>query len=186
MNLVEKYYRIDNKNMLKQNLMNLLQEYSIQKLSFMDLLGKDRIVVQADIDSWQEAISLGGKLLKDESYIEENYIKDMIDNVNNFGEYMILAPKIVMPHASMKDNVNKTGFSLVITKEPVEFGKSKNKAQIFITLAAVDKEQHTQALKEIMYLLDDDEIIYSILQSTTKEEIEYILKTNIKKYLDNQ
>ena len=102
------------------------------------------------------------------------------------GEYMILAPKIVMPHASMKDNVNKTGFSLVITKEPVEFGKSKNKAQIFITLAAVDKEQHTQALKEIMYLLDDDEIIYSILQSTTKEEIEYILKTNIKKYLDNQ
>ena len=32
-----------------------------------------------------------------------------------------------MPHASMKDNVNKTGFSLVITKEPVEFGKSKNK-----------------------------------------------------------
>ena len=126
------------------------------------------------------------KLLKDEGYIEENYIKDMIDNVNNFGEYMILAPKIVMPHASMKDNVNKTGFSLVITKEPVEFGKSKNKAQIFITLAAVDKEQHTQALKEIMYLLDDDEIIYSILQSTTKEEIEYILKTNIKKYLDNQ
>lgn len=186
MNLVEKYYRIDNKNMLKQNLMNLLQEYSIQKLSFMDLLGKDRIVVQADIASWQEAISLGGKLLKDEGYIEENYIKDMIDNVNNFGEYMILAPKIVMPHASMKDNVNKTGFSLVITKEPVEFGKSKNKAQIFITLAAVDKEQHTQALKEIMYLLDDDEIIYSILQSTTKEEIEYILKTNIKKYLDNQ
>lgn len=70
MNLVEKYYRIDNKNMLKQNLMNLLQEYSIQKLSFMDLLGKDRIVVQADIASWQEAISLGGKLLKDEGYIE--------------------------------------------------------------------------------------------------------------------
>ena len=60
---------------------------------------------------------MGGDLLKDEGYIEERkYIKDMIDNVNNFGEYMILAPKMVMPHASMKDNVNKTGF-IIILKE---------------------------------------------------------------------
>ena len=85
MNLVEKYYRIDNKNMLKQNLMNLLQEYSYKNCLLWIYWEKIEFVVQADIASWQEAISLGGKLLKDEGYIEENYIKDMIDNVNNFG-----------------------------------------------------------------------------------------------------
>ena len=181
--LVERYYHIENKNLLKKDLLNVIKEHSIQYLSFIDLLGSDRILVQVDTRHWEEVIKIGGDLLKRDGCIEENYIKDIIDNVNKFGNYMILSPNVAMPHASMNDSVNETGFSMVITKKPIRFGLENKSVQIFIILAATDKIKHVQALREIMYILERKKIVSLMLSSTSKEEVEYVLKKYIKEYV---
>lgn len=182
--LVEKYYHIENKHLLKQDLLNVIKEHSVQNLSFLELLDKDRILVQVDTKCWEDVIKIGGKLLQKDGCIQENYIHDMIDSVNKFGNYMILSPKVAMPHASMNNNVYETGFSMIITKEPIIFGKNNTSVQIFIILAATDKVKHIQALKEIMYLFENEKIMTLLLSATTNEEVRYILKKYTKKYIN--
>lgn len=182
--LVEQYCHIENKHLLKQDLLNVIKEHSVQNLSFIELLGDDRILVQVDTKCWEDVITIGGKLLQKDGCIQENYIHDMINSVNKFGNYMILSPKVAMPHASMNNNVYETGFSLIITKEPIVFGKNNTSVQIFIILAATDKIKHIQALKEIMYLFENEKIMSLLLSATTSEEVRYILKKYTKKYIN--
>lgn len=99
---------------------------------------------------------------------------------------MILSPKVAMPHASMNNNVYETGFSMIITKEPIIFGKNNTSVQIFIILAATDKVKHIQALKEIMYLFENEKIMTLLLSATTNEEVRYILKKYTKNILMNK
>ena len=100
----------------------------------------------------------------------------MIKNVNALGTYMILAPKVAMPHAQIDDSVRQTGFSMVILKNPVPFGKERIPVQIFVVLAAVDKKKHTQALKDLMFLLEHKSGISSLLRASSKKAVVEILK----------
>ena len=148
----------------------------LENPSLIELLDYDRIIVGADIENWQQAVEIGGNMLLKDGCITKKYIFNMIDNINNLGNYMILAPNVAMPHAQMDENVKQTAFSLVIGKNPVPFGKDEDFVQIFVILAATDKEKHTRALKELMFLLESETGITALLNAATKEDIINILE----------
>lgn len=160
--------------LLNSDFAEALKKNQHDNLSFIELLNYDRILVRAEAQNWQEAIKLGGDMLLKDGCITKQYITNMIDNVNTLGNYMILAPKVAMPHAQIDNSVRQTGFSLVILKEPVPF--SRETVQIFVILAAIDKKKHTRALKDLMFLLEQENSISSLLNASTKETVIDILK----------
>ena len=74
------------------------------------------------IKSPQEAIMESGKLLLKNGNIKDEYIDSMINSYKKNGAYIVIAPRIAMPHAREKDGVINAGFSILTLKEPIKFG----------------------------------------------------------------
>lgn len=146
------------------------------ELMLIDLLNENMIDINFSVKDWEEAVRHGGRLLKDEGIIEQNYIESMVDTVKELGPYIVIAPGIAMPHASSKDGVNEIGISLLTLSEPIEFGSEENDpVKIVVTLATVDHTSHLKALEELVSYLNNEKIIERILQADTEVEIMEIL-----------
>lgn len=178
MGIVAKYTTIKNEEGLKNELIHYLFAQNNQQLlggdSLTDLL-KEELIQQVDsVSTWQDAVGLAAQPLLDHGYIEESYIQAMIASINETGAYIVLAPKVAVPHASPDAGVHQLGISLLQVKEPVDFSEDDDddkKVQLIFVLAAVDSTAHLRALQELALILDDEEAIDSLIAASDPREI---------------
>lgn len=64
---------------------------------------KGRVNIVENVNDWKEAITLAAKPLVEDGSVENSYIDAMIANVNKFGTYIVIAPKVAMPHSRPED-----------------------------------------------------------------------------------
>lgn len=64
----------------------------------------------------QEAVKIGVDLLVAADVVEPRYYRAILDGVEQFGPYFVIAPGPAMPHGRPEEGVKKTGFSLVTLK----------------------------------------------------------------------
>lgn len=178
MGIVAKYTTIKNEEGLKNELIHYLFAQNDQQVlggdSLTDLL-KEELIQQVDsVSNWQEAVGLAAKPLLAQGYIEESYIQAMIASIKETGPYIVLAPKVAVPHASPDSGVHQLGISLLQVKEPVDFSEDHDddkKVQLIFVLAAVDSTAHLRALQELALILDDEEAIDSLIAASDPREI---------------
>ena len=187
MGIVAKYTTIKNEEGLKNELIHYLFAQNNQQLlggdSLTDLL-KEELIQQVDsVSNWQEAVDLAAQPLLASGYIEESYIQAMIASINETGPYIVLAPKVAVPHASPDAGVHQLGISLLQVKEPVDFSEDNDddkKVQLIFVLAAVDSTAHLRALQELALILDDEEAIDSLIAASDPREILAIIEKIIE------
>lgn len=188
MGIVAKYTTIKNEEGLKNELIHYLFAQNNQQLlggdSLTDLL-KEELIQQVDsVSTWQDAVGLAAQPLLAYGYIEESYIQAMIASINETGPYIVLAPKVAVPHASPDAGVHQLGISLLQVKEPVDFSEDDDdddkKVQLIFVLAAVDSTAHLRALQELALILDDEEAIDSLVAASDSREILAIIEKIIE------
>lgn len=130
-----------------------------------------RIRIVEEVKDWQEAIRLAAEPLLEDGSIEPSYIEAMIENVNKFGTYIVIAPKIAMPHARPEDGVNQNGISLLKLEKGLFFGEDEEKVHLFFVLGAVNSDSHIETLMELMELIEDEEKIENIIEAKSIQEI---------------
>lgn len=119
-----------------------------------ELLPKSHMQHKSEVDNWQDAITIASQPLLTEGVIEEKYIQNMIDSVNENGPYIVLADYFALPHAKAGEGVNEVGMSLLTLDSPVDL--KGNSVKVFLVLAAVDSTAHLQALSEVSELLMEE------------------------------
>ncbi|WP_205956825.1 PTS ascorbate transporter subunit IIA, partial [Pseudoxanthomonas winnipegensis] len=115
------------------------------------------IRLQAEANTWQEAVKIGVDLLVAADVVEPRYYQAILDGVEQFGPYFVIAPGLAMPHGRPGEGVKKTGFSLVTLKKPLEFNhEDNNPVDILITMAEVDANtQQEVGIMQIVYRSED-------------------------------
>jgi mannitol operon transcriptional antiterminator len=137
-----------------------------------ELITKDMIQILEEAADWEEAIRLATRPLLEGGYVREDYVKAMIDNIKKFGPYVVMGPKVAIPHARPENGVNKIGMSLLLLKKGVAFSiEGEERIQIIIVLAARDNETHLQALAQLSALLLEEENIENLVNSTSTAKI---------------
>lgn len=132
-------------------------------------LSEEHLEFRARVTDWKEGITIAAQPLLVDQIIEEKYISAMIENVLQFGDYMVLVPKVAMPHARPESGAIKTGFSILKLEEPVVFGESQE-VYLIICLATNDNEAHLIMLQKISALFDEEEKVDALLKTTSKTE----------------
>ena len=175
--IIAKHVLIKNEKELRNDLTKYLfanKEVVLGGDSLKDLVKKELIQQLDKVNDWQTAVRIASKPLLEYGYIEESYVEAIISSVNEIGPYIVLAPKVAVPHASPDAGVHRLGISLLQLKEPVNFGladdEDKNVQLIFV-LATVDSSAHLKALQQLALILDDDDIIESLIRAEIPEEI---------------
>lgn len=132
-------------------------------------LSEEHLEFRTKVADWKEAIKVAAQPLLTNQIIEQKYISAMIENVLKFGDYMVLVPKVAMPHARPESGALKTGFSILKLEEPVVFGESQE-VYLIICLATNDNQEHLTMLQKISALFDEEEKVDALLKTTSKKE----------------
>lgn len=180
LHIIRENCTIQNVDKLKGEIQTLLNLGKEKKPSLLELLQPALVRLNVEVGGWEDAVIQGGQLLLEQDYITPSYVQAMIDNVKQLGDYIVLLPGIAMPHARPEDGVRKTGFSILVLKNAVAFGPEPDaKVHVVITMAAVDRINHTDALKELIGILEGDNFLRNIKLAKTPEEVlQLFSKTN--------
>jgi transcriptional antiterminator/mannitol/fructose-specific phosphotransferase system IIA component (Ntr-type) len=172
LHIIRENCTIQNMDKLKDEISTLLNLDKQNKPSLADLLQPSLVRIDVEAKGWEEAVVKGGQLLLDNGYITSSYIQAMTDNVKQLGAYIVLLPGIAMPHAKPEDGVLKTGVSILVLKKNISFGNDADaKVSVVITMAAVDRINHTDALKELVGILEKYDFLKKIKLAKTPEAI---------------
>ena len=178
MQVIKKNANIINEEKLKEDLVNIiyrLEEREEYQPMLKDLLNEKRINKVKKVSDWKEAIKLAAAPLLEDGSIDSQYVDGMIESVNKYGPYIVLADRFALPHASSKVGVNRLAMSLLSIEEEVDLlGEPVN---VFMVLAAIDNTSHIKALADLSELLYEEKNL-EVFKIGNKEEILNLINGN--------
>jgi PTS system ascorbate-specific IIA component len=141
-----------------------------------DAFGEGSILIKDSVDNRSAAIELAGQLLVQSGKAKPSYVASMIEAVERFGPYIVIAPGIALAHGKPSEEVIETGLSLLVLKQAIEFQHSQNDpVQLVFGLAATDHKSHIETMAKLAEVLSDQERVNSLLTCSDFEQIRAVL-----------
>ncbi len=141
----------------------------------VDLAGElplSAIAVDAQAQTWQEALELVGGLLVSSGVTTPEYTSEMITAVNELGPYIVIAPGIALAHSRPSPAVLRTGLAWASLSEPVSFGHKQNDpVNLVIGLAALDHDGHIGLISSLAAVLMNPDSLASLRSASSGEEL---------------
>lgn len=156
-----------------------------EKIILKDILDSGHYIFCKSFASWENAVQAAAEPLLRDRIIEQEYVNCIIKNVQEYGPYIIIAPLVAMPHATLGlDSVHGTCISFMKTEVPVAFDPNdpSKDAQIFFTLAAQDADAHLKNMVALSDFLLKDGAIDDLLKAQNADD----LKEIYNKYKDRE
>ncbi|MEL5900568.1 PTS sugar transporter subunit IIA, partial [Clostridium sporogenes] len=181
MRIVKKHCTINDLHALERDLKNSITgEKQDEVLHIWDLLSEDSIITNLQVSDAKEAIRISGNILKKLGCVNSNYVNSLVNCLHKKGKngpYIVISQGIALPHAKPEDGVYKTGFSMVVLKEPVKFNHKKHDpVQIIISFATKNNKEHIKALEEITNFIMIRESFKKLIKCKDKEEVLQLLE----------
>lgn len=133
------------------------------------ILSKENVILNASVETKEEAIRLTGSVLVDKGYVDESYIEKMLEREELTSTYM--GNFVAIPHGTedSKSFVKESGISIVQVPGGVDFGGG-NIVKLLIGIAGKDNE-HLDILSKIAIVCSEEENVESLVNANTAEEV---------------
>jgi len=139
-------------------------------------LPNSAIELGATASDWRDAIRLAGAALVRSGATEESYTERMIDVIDEFGAYIVIAPGLALAHARPGADVSHEGLSVVTLAEPVSFGHPHNDpVRVVLGLAVTTPESHVTSVADLANVFNDATAIPAVASATTPDEVRRVL-----------
>ncbi|MEG0238329.1 MAG: PTS sugar transporter subunit IIA [Clostridium sp.] len=141
-----------------------------------ELIEKKRYSFHEGFDNWEDAVRAACAPLEEQNAIEKEYPDLIIESIKKYGPYIVIAPKIAIPHAQEGHGVNETSMCFMKTNTPVKFSDDEAEdAQLFFVLASTDNDIHLQNLANMVELISDEEVVEKLLKAQNIDDLKDIL-----------
>lgn len=124
-----------------------------------ELISLKNINAKVEAKDWKEAITKAGELLAKSEDISEEYIKNMIDSVIEYGPYIVLSKGFALAHAAPSEAVKRSAISLINLKKPINFGSNNDPVSVVMCLACVDRKAHLDSLQKLSLIIMKENMI---------------------------
>lgn len=138
----------------------------------LQAFGENSIFIKESVSDRSLAIKIAGELLVNSGRVQPEYVNSMLEAVEKFGPYIVIAPGIALAHGKPSDAVLATGLSLLVLNQPIAFEHSQNDpVSLVFGLAATDHESHIDLMAELANYLSDQELVNSLRTCTESDQI---------------
>lgn len=122
-----------------------------------EIISRANIRLKTTASDWQHAIAKAGALLESAGFVTGDYTREMIEAVDTYGPYIVVAPGLALAHSRPAPSVLKTGLSLITLAKPVNFGSDDNDpVHVVLGLCAVSNNDHLDIISQLVVFLDDE------------------------------
>ena len=143
--------------------------------SFVELLSEKNIKLNVNANDLEEVIEITGKTMIDSGLVKKEYTEELKNQIMQYGKYILVGDKTILPHGQLLKNVKETGFSLITLKKEIDF--FGNEIRIVICLASRNKDEHLRAILELNRYLKNSDFENELLIKKTPEELINYLKS---------
>ena len=157
-----------------ENIYDDMGEKSETGKSFVELLSEKSIKLNITANNLDEVIEITGKTMTDSGLVKEEYTDELKNQIIQYGKYILVGDKTILPHGQLLKNVRETGFSLITLKKGIDFFGSEIK--IVICLASRNKDEHLRAILELNRYLKNPDFENELLNKENSEELTDYLK----------
>ena len=157
-----------------ENIYDDMGEKSETGKSFVELLSEKSIKLNVAANNLDEVIEITGQTMIDSGLVKEEYTDELKNQIIQYGKYILVGDKTILPHGQLLKNVKKTGFSLITLKKGIDFFGSEIK--IVICLASRNKDEHLRAILELNRYLKNPDFENELLNKENSEELTDYLK----------
>ena len=152
-----------------ENIYDDMGEKSETGKSFIELLSEKSIKLNIEVNNLDEVIEITGQTMIDSGLVKEEYTDELKNQIIQYGKYILVGDKTILPHGQLLKNVRETGFSLITLKKGIDFFGSEIK--IVICLASRNKDEHLRAILELNRYLKNPDFENELLNKESPEEI---------------
>ena len=152
-----------------ENIYDDMGEKSETGKSFVELLSEKSIKLNVEVNNLDEVIEITGQTMIDSGLVKEEYTDELKNQIIQYGKYILVGDKTILPHGQLLKNVRETGFSLITLKKGIDFFGSEIK--IVICLASRNKDEHLRAILELNRYLKNPNFENELLNKESPEEI---------------
>ncbi|MFC7063101.1 PTS sugar transporter subunit IIA [Halobacillus seohaensis] len=134
-----------------------------------NILTTNNIELNKNLSDKEEAVRYVGSILRDQGYVTDEYIGEMLKREEVTSTFM--GNYVAIPHGTedAKKSVQETGISIVTVPNGVDFGDG-NIVKLLIGIAGKGDE-HLEVLSQIAIVCSEEENIDKILEADTKEDV---------------
>lgn len=141
---------------------------------------KDEIRIRENARIWKEAIYLGAEPLLEKGYIQKAYAEKIIQNIEDYGPYMSIAPKVLLSHAGPDDGVNENGMSVLTLEKGIDFhDRFAVPVFVIITLALKETKGYLNFTEKIIKLANQKNTVDRIIRSTSRQEVYHLIAKHL-------
>ena len=139
-------------------------------------LTEEMVLLNQRFDSDEAAIRAAGELLVAHGFVRPAYVEAMQARHQLSSVY--IGNHVAIPHGTedAKNEVAKSGLSILQAPEGVPFGTEQ--AKLIIGIAGVNDE-HLEILSNIAVICSDEENVERLIQAKTKQEIIELLTMEV-------
>lgn len=144
-----------------------LMETKIQstgKSILAQMLDPSKIMIKQEKITWEQGILQAADILEKKGCVGSDYGKKAVENVKEYGDYIIFSKGIALAHAGKKEaHVYKDGLSLVMCPEGIEFTEG-NIVYLVFCFAVAEEKDYLKLFQEIIALGKTQKKMKDILQ----------------------
>ena len=144
-----------------------LMETKIQstgKSILAQMLDPSKIMIKQEKITWEQGILQAADILEKKGCVGSDYGKKAVENVKEYGDYIIISKGIALAHAAKKEaHVYKDGLSLVMCPEGIEFTEG-NIVYLVFCFAVAEEKDYLKLFQEIIALGKTQKKMKDILQ----------------------
>lgn len=144
-----------------------LMETKIQstgKSILAQMLDPSKIMIKQEKITWEQGILQAVDILEKKGCVGSDYGKKAVENVKEYGDYIIISKGIALAHAGKKEaHVYKDGLSLVMCPEGIEFTEG-NIVYLVFCFAVAEEKDYLKLFQEIIALGKTQKKMKDILQ----------------------
>ena len=149
-----------------------------EKSSLLELMPETAMAVSVPAADWRQAIHAAGDALVNGGITEPAYTGEMVETIEKLGPYIVIAPGLALAHSRPSPAVKRTGLSWVGLANPVEFGSKRNDpVHLVVGLAALDHDEHLQAMSQLAMLVSDKERLTQLASLDSVEAVREAIQT---------
>ncbi|WP_400994081.1 PTS sugar transporter subunit IIA [Agromyces sp. GXQ0307] len=140
-------------------------------------LPDDAILLRAEVADWRDAVRAAGNALTRSGATLPGYSDRMIEVLEEFGAYIVIAPGLALAHARPGPDVRRSGLSVVTLAEPVAFGHPHNDpVRVVLGLAVSSAEEHVASVADLANVFNERDATDRIADAATPDEVRRVLR----------
>lgn len=159
---------------LYQKLEILISEYRkereiLEKTAIGELLERDNIFIHENCGEWEACIRKSADVLLQKGYIGQRFIEKAIQNIKDYGDYIILGDGVALAHAGKDYDVYHDSLSLLVSKQGIIFTDADRKVNFLFCFSTKGEDEYIELFHEIIEIGRNEELRKCLLSMNEEE-----------------